>query len=472
MTPTLMQLLGALGLLVLGTVLGWAALARPAQRRAGEAEAALASAREALAGAEARAERVETLETQARERQEQLAAAQAEVASLKGALEAERRQHAARLEELAKAEERVATQFKSIASEVLGSNAQRFLELVSERFESHNKAAAEDLGKRQTAIEQMVKPLADSLSKFESRVGEIERAREGAYAQIQEQVKALRQNSDALRGETTKLVQALRAPKTRGRWGELQLRQVFEMAGMVEHVDFFSEHVLGGGAAEDGRLRPDALVKLPGGKSIVVDAKTPLDGFLNAIEASDPDRQAAALAHHARQLRTHVKQLAGKEYWSRLSTTPDFVVMFVPGEAMYSAAMEKDPGLFEDAFGQRVLIATPTTLIALIKAIAYGWQQEKLTENAQQVANNARDLYDRLSVMGGHMDRLGQALRQSVDRYNKVVGSLEARVLPAARRFETLGVAPAEAALETPGQVEVEPRAISASELTRDDETD
>jgi len=381
---------------------------------------------------------------------------------VKAQLETERGQHAARLEELRKAEERISTQFRSLAQEALGSNSKRFLELVSERFESHRKTASEDLEKRQTAIDQMVKPLHETLEKFDARVGEIEKARQTAYAQIREQVEALKINSESLRGETSRLVQALRAPKTRGRWGELQLRQVFEMAGMVEHVDYLREATMEG---EEGRLRPDAVVRLPGGKSIVVDAKTPLEGYLNAVEAADPQTQAAALADHARQLRTHVRQLSAKEYWARLDHAPDFVVMFVPGEAMYSAAIEKDPALFEDAFNRRVLISTPTTLIALVKAIAYGWQQEKLAENAQAVAANARDLYDRLSVMGGHLDKLGRSIHRSVEAYNRTVGSLEGRVLPAARRFEQLQVVRPDSNLEGPAPVEAEPRAISASEL-------
>jgi DNA recombination protein RmuC len=237
------------------------------------------------------------------------------------------------------------------------------------------------------------------------------------------------------------------------------------MAGMTEHVDFQTEHSFD---TDEGRRRPDALVRLPGGKSVVVDAKTPLDAYLTALETSDPAEQAAALANHARQLKAHVRSLASKEYWNALPEAPDFVVMFVPGEAFYSAAIEHDPDLFETALESRVLVCSPTTLIALVKSIAYGWQQEKLARNAQEVARQARELYQRLATYGGHMDKLGRGLRQAVDNYNKAVGALESRVLPSARRFESLGVLPEGSEIEEPAPVEHEPRALSASEFSQE----
>ncbi len=230
---------------------------------------------------------------------------------------------------------------------------------------------------------------------------------------------------------------------------------------MMEHVDFLTEHSFD---TDEGKRRPDALVRLPGGKSVVVDAKTPLDAYLTALEATEPAAQAEALAHHARQLKTHVKQLGAKEYWNALPQAPDFVVLFVPGEAFYSAAMEQDPTIFETALESKVLVCSPTTLIALVKSIAYGWQQERLAKNAEQVAKDARQLYDRLCKFGEHMEGVGKGLRQAVNKYNEAVGSLEARVLPAARSFEGTGVLPEGASQPEPKQVEVEPRRLSSQE--------
>ena len=452
---------------LLGAVIAAAAVylfaARPAARRISEAEASRAAAAEALAGAEARSAAMARFETEARDLRERLEKAQQEKASAIGNLEAQDREYQARLDELRASEKRLADQFKTLAAETLNTNSKNFLQLVSERFETHNKGAAADLAKRQTAIEAMVKPLAENLTKFEGKIGEIEKARENAYAAINTQVLELRRTNEGLRGETGRLVQALRAPKTRGRWGELQLRQVFEMAGMVEHVDFYQEKTVGND--DGGTLRPDAVVRMPGGKTIVIDAKTPLDAYLDLIEAIEPEAQQAALTRHASQVRAQVNNLSGKEYWRRLEGSPDFVVMFIPGEAIYSAAMQTDPGLFEDAFQKRVLIATPTTTIALVKAIAYGWQQEKLAANAKEVRDNAVQLYERLKVVGDNMGKLGRTLRQSVDNYNRTVGSFEGRVLPAARRFESLGVAPADASLESPPPIDAEPRALSAPEF-------
>ncbi|MEO1776915.1 MAG: DNA recombination protein RmuC [Pseudomonadota bacterium] len=462
LSPAELAMAGIL-LVLLGVLLGWLLLARPARRTAEAATARAAELDRTLAAAQVRGEQASALGEKVQQLDQALADQWAENAKLEGALEAEQRDHRARVEELRKAEERIAQQFRDIATQALGANSARFLELVSERFKAHSGQAAEDLAKRKTEIEGLVKPLAEQLGKFEGRVGEIEKVREGAYQAIKLQVEEMRASNQSLKGETAKLVQALRAPKTRGRWGEMQLKRVFEIAGMVDHVDFVTEHQIEG--LEGAKLRPDAIVRLPGGKSIVIDAKTPLDAYLNALEAADPAAAGLAMAEHARQVKTHVKQLAAKEYWARLSETPDFVVMFVPGETFYAAAMEEAPSLFEDAFRQRVLIATPTTLIALVKAIAYGWQQEKLAKNAQKVADNARDLYERLSTMGGHLGALGAALKQSVDRYNKTLGSLERRVLPAARRFEDLGVALEGATLEAPDHVEVEPGEVGAPEL-------
>jgi DNA recombination protein RmuC len=333
---------------------------------------------------------------------------------------------------------------------------------MSERFEKHKAAADKDLEDRQKAIELLVKPVGESLSKFERTVGDLEKARLGAYSAITEQVKNLTEGQVGLRTETSRLVQALRQPKTRGRWGEYQLRNVLEMAGMTEHVDFIEEQTIEG---DGGRMRPDVIVRLPGSKCVVVDAKTPLDAYLAALDASDEATRERHLAEHARQVREHVRALGSKDYWKALPVSPDFVVMFVPGEAFFATAIESDPNLFEQAVRQRVLISTPTTFIALVKAIAYGWQQEKVAENAQAVADLARDLFERIKVFGGYMRDLGRSLQQAVDRYNKGVGSLEGRVLPAARRFEGLGVVPAGSEIPRLEPIEIGARDIQAVEV-------
>nr|WP_247676868.1 DNA recombination protein RmuC [Leisingera sp. HS039] len=377
--------------------------------------------------------------------------AEAQVQALKA-------EHAARLEELKQMNAQMEHKFAALASGVLKQNSESFLSLVSERFQAHSKSADADLAKRHAAIEGLVKPLDQKLGQFGERIKEIEKARNEAYGAIQTQVKHLADGQAALGGETRKLVQALRAPKTRGRWGEMQLRQVFEMAGMAEHVDYELEKSVG---TDDGLRRPDAIVRIPGGKSIVVDAKTPLEGYLDALEAETPDQQQQALLRHSGHVKTHVRQLASKSYQSALGETPDFVVMFIPGETFVSAAVEADPGLIEYAFENKVLIATPTTLMALVKSIAYGWQQEKMAENAIEVQKTAKELYDRLATFSKNLASVGKSLSSSVNNYNKAVGSLEARVLPSARRFEAMGVVANGAELEDPGQVEVEPRQVA-----------
>lgn len=345
--------------------------------------------------------------------------------------------------------------FKALAADALQDNGTRFLELVSERFERHKKSADAELEARRKAIETLVKPLDENLGAFRDYLVEIEKTREGAYRSVADQMRALRT-------ETSRLAGALKQPAAGGRWGEYQLRNVFELAGMSEHVDFVEQPTVAGA---EGALRPDAIVRLPGGKRIVVDAKTPLQAYLAAAEAKDDEARAKHVADHARQVRHHVRALASKGYWRALDETPDFVVMFLPGEAFYAAALESDPTLFDSAVQERVLICTPTTFIALVKAVAHGWQQQTLAENARAVAALARELYARIGAFGDHMRDLGRALERAVDRYNKGVGALEGRVLPAARKFETLGVAPPADSLPEIAPVEREARELRAPEL-------
>ena len=434
-----------------GAALGYAVFALRSARKASESARAAADAA-----------RVPLLEEENAALRERLRTAETRTAASEAAREAERKSHEARVQELTRMGAELERKFAGLASEALGKNSESFLKLVSERFEKHSASAKEDLEKRRTAIETLVKPLGESLSKFETKVDAIEKAREGAYRAISEQVKSLAEGQTGLRSETSRLVQALRRPQTRGRWGEYQLRNVLDMAGMTEHVDFVEQSTLDG---DEGRLRPDVIIRVPGGKSIIVDAKTPLDAYLNAVEASDEKTRERFIADHARQVRDHVRALSSRDYWKALPETPEFVVMFVPGESFFAAAVESDPALFESAARQRVLISTPTTLIALVKTIAYGWQQEKLAENAQAVAAQGRDLYERIGTFGRHLGALGKSLRQTVEHYNKGVGSLESRVLPAARKFEELGVAPTASSIPTLEPIELDPREAQAEEL-------
>jgi DNA recombination protein RmuC len=310
------------------------------------------------------------------------------------------------------------------------------------------------------AVAEAVAPLQDALARYELRVAQLERDRVGAYEGLREQVRAMSEVSGQLRVETSQLVAALRAPQVRGRWGEHQLRRIVEAAGMLEHCDF-SEQV--SGVTDTGGVRPDLVVRLHGGRQVVVDAKVPFEGYLAAMEAADDDARAAQLARHARQLRAHVDQLAAKSYWAAFAPSPEFVVLFVPADPFLDAALKREPSLLEYAFARNVVLATPSTLVALLRTVAYAWRQEALARNAMSVHVLARELYSRLSTMGEHFAKVGSSLGSAVTAYNRAVGSMEARVLVSARRLAELGVSAEE--LAVPAQVEVAPRALQAPEL-------
>lgn len=295
-------------------------------------------------------------------------------------------------------------------------------------------------------------PVQDALARMDGKLAEIERERERARGALDEQLRTLG-------AETRALAAALRQPQARGRWGELQLRRVVELAGMTAHCDFVEQTSVASG---EGLLRPDLVVRLPGGKQVVVDAKAPLNAFLDAYEASDETARTAALATHARLLRDHVRRLSAKAYWDQLDTSPEFVLLFLPGEHFYSAALEADPSLIEEGARQSVLIATPTTLIALLRAVAYGWQQERVAEDARAVAELGRDLHRRLEVFGEHLERVGRGLRTAVGAYNGAVGSFEARVLPGARKLAEHGVVSAERELAGPEPIDVTTRQLAS----------
>ena len=456
-------LMAGIGLLVLVAALLWSNLShRSRVRELLSVEHELGDLREALAAEKVRSERLTMVEGRLAVVTEERDGYLLEAQGLEAELKATKAAHEARLEELRGMKQELEDRFAKLASGVLETNSQKFLGLVSERFEKYKADADQSLAKRQEAIQNLVKPLDEKLGKFDTRIQEIEKHRQEAYGAIQMQVKTLHESQQMLGQETRKLVQALRRPKSRGRWGEVQLRQVFEMAGMAEHVDFELEKHMD---TDDGARRPDAVVHIPGGRSIVVDAKTPLEAYLDAIETENPDEQAAHLERHAKHIRTHVRQLAGKDYQKNLTEAPDFVVMFIPSESFVAAAAEADPGLIEYAFENKVLIASPTTLMALVKAIAYGWQQEKMAKNVIEVQKLATEIYERLVTFGGHLEKVGRGLGQSVSAYNSAVASLEGRVLPSARKFEALGVVSEQKDIAAPPSLETDPRQLAAPEF-------
>jgi DNA recombination protein RmuC len=391
-------------------------------------------------------------------------------AQLATELEKDQALFAERQATLEAARDSFADAFKVISADALAKNNQSFLELARATLESQQAAALAsartDLDKRQLAIGELVAPVKTSLEKFELQIQGIEKSRIDAYATLTEQVRAMAEAQGVLRQETGNLVKALRAPQTRGRWGEMQLKRVVEMAGMLDHCDFFEQESTN---TEEGRLRPDMIVKLPGGKNIVVDAKAPLAAYLDALEATDEEEKKRKLADHARQVRDHLKKLGQKAYWEQFQPSPDFVVLFLPGEMFYSAALEADPSLIEAGVDARVILATPTTLIALLRAVAYGWTQQALTENAERISLLGRELYDRIATVTEHWGRVGKNLGEAVGAYNKSVASMETRVLVSARKFRDLKVAGDDKEIADLNPVEALPRDVQAPELLAKD---
>ncbi|MDX1443000.1 MAG: DNA recombination protein RmuC [Gammaproteobacteria bacterium] len=354
-------------------------------------------------------------------------------------LERELAKHEARDESADAEQQRLQAVVDRLAREALKQNNESFLQLAEQNLKKFQSEANADLEKREKAVEQLVKPIQDALKKTESQISEIERERHRAFGSITEQLKNLSETQQRLHGETANLVKALRRPEVRGQWGELTLRRLAELAGMVDHCDFYEQENQN---TDAGSLRPDMIVRLPDERELIVDVKTPLDSYMNAMEAtSDSERETALLAH-ARGVRKRINELAKKEYWNQFDKSPDFVILFIPGDQFLAAALDRDPNLIEDALRQKVMLATPTSFVALLKAVAYGWRQVALAENAETVRKLAEDLYHRLATYGEHMNRVGKSLGSAVDHFNKAVGSLERNVLPGARKFTELGVHP------------------------------
>jgi DNA recombination protein RmuC len=420
--------------------------------------------------------RIAELEARSEELRRQLGEKGTELEGVRREIAAERSQRAdsdARLDETKKSldeqrrvfdEARVSLKetFQALSHQALHASNSEFLKLAEER-----------LGQRQREIDASLTPLRTALERYEGGIRGLEQARDQAYGSLRSEVERLARLSEQLQGETGNLVNALRSPQVRGRWGEVTLHRVVELAGMAEHCDYVEQVTV---ESEGGRLRPDMVVTLPGGRAIVVDAKVPLSAYLEATAASTEDQRQSAMARHARQVRDHMSGLAAKAYWEQFATTPELVVMFIPGEAFVGAAAQADPALIEDGMARKVVVATPTTLVALLRAIAYGWRQEQVAANAEDIRKRGAELYDRLRTLAGHFDAVGTALGRAVNAYNAFVGSMETRVLPSARRFRDLGaasgdeIAPLVALEQAPRQPDAPeyPRQLTTSEASEE----
>jgi DNA recombination protein RmuC len=484
----MVELLIGVGALVVGFALAWyrsgptrialaAAEARlfSAEQRLQETQIFLTAARtdleqttrsfhaasSARASAEAIAARVPQLEQELQQARQLAADRQAEITQLQARAEEQARAADEKLRLLSDAETSLSNAFKALSAKALETNNQNFLQLATASLGRFQESAKGELEARHKAVDALVQPIRESLQKVDGKLGEMEKARESAYSALNEQLRGLVETHlPMLRSETSNLVKALRQPTVRGRWGEMQLRRVVEMAGMLDHCDFVEQP---SESTEDGRLRPDLIVKLPGGKQIIIDAKAPVSAYLEAAEATDDETRQIQLARHAQQVRAHMSALGRKAYWETFTPTPELVIMFLPGEMFFSAALQADPGLIEFGVAEKVVPATPTTLISLLRAVAYGWRQEALAVNSQEIAALGKQIYERISTLAGHWNDVGQRLSKAVDAYNKSVVSLESRVLSSARRFNSLQVATNE--IETIEPIGVLPRVLQAPEL-------
>ncbi len=361
---------------------------------------------------------------------------------------------------LEKAESRLTDTFKALSADALKSTQDQFLSMAKNSLKTQQQEATSELEKRKTAVEQLVKPISQTLEKVQHQITESEKHREGDKASLKQQIIHITEANIGLQKETQKLVKALRQPTGRGQWGEMQLRRVVEMAGMQEHCDFETQTTA---TTDEGKkVRPDLIVKLPGGQHVVVDSKAPMDAYLDAVETEDDSVRDAALARHAQQVRTHIQQLGSKKYQQQFETTPEFVVLFLPSEAFFSAALTQDSSLIEKGVDQNVILATPTTLIALLRAVSFGWRQEALAENAREISALGKTLYERLGTFAGHLTKVGKNLETTVGNYNSAIGSFERSIIPGARKFSELGAAAEDSKLSELKTAEAVPRQLNA----------
>ena len=381
-------------------------------------------------------------------------------------LELERKTHSEKLQALQEAREQLAHTFSALSSQALKHNNEEFLKLATENLRHFQTRAQGDLEQREKAIENMVKPIREALDKTEKQIQNIEKDRKEAYGALNHHLETMARTQTDLQDQTRQLVNALRRPEVRGQWGELTLKRLAELAGMVEHCDFYEqEHV----DTDTGRQRPDMIVRMPDQREIVVDVKTPLDAYLSAVEAPDEVTRTQHLQRHARNVRLRVQELSSKAYWSQFKDAPDFVVLFIPGDQFLGAALDQDRSLLEDALRKQVILATPTSFVALLRAVAYGWRQEQLAKNAEKIRQVGEELYQRLANFSGHLQKLGRSLESGLKAYNSAVGSFDARVMPGARKFVELGINPGKE-IDEPQQIETGIK--TAEVLTAELETD